>query len=72
MLQILPVCQEREFGWMQMSFLLKRKLGEQEDGEDPDQEGRRCNEGGEVRHRPLSRLLSYTQAGSAVSGQFYY
>ena len=62
-----------------MSFLLKRKLGEQEDGEDSDHGGRWCNEGDEVdergegseedqgnegdkvdevRHRPLSRLLS--------------
>ena len=57
---------------MQMSFLLKRKVGEQEDGEDPDHDVRRCNEGDEVRHRPLKRPSSYTQAGSAVSGQFYY
>ena len=49
-----------------MSFLLKRKLREQEDGEDSDHGGRRCNEGGEVRHCPLSRSLSYSQDGLAV------
>ena len=34
-----------------MSFLLKRKLGEQEDGEDSDHGGRWCNEGDEVDER---------------------
>ena len=51
---------------MQRSFLLKRKLGEQEDGEDSDHGSRRCNEGDEVRHCPLLRSISYSQAGSAV------
>ena len=34
-----------------MSFLLKRKLGEQEDGEDSDHGERWCNEGDEVDER---------------------
>ena len=60
---------------MQMSFLLKRKLGKQEDGEDSDHDGRRCykgseggeyNEGDKVKHCPLKRSISYSQDASTV------